>query len=54
MNNDINFATANSLYGAITLSRMLRKMGINHDLVLLCPRTSNKLKDVMNITISAR
>ncbi|HYK45807.1 MAG TPA: hypothetical protein VEV83_11595 [Parafilimonas sp.] len=49
MSNDINYATANSLYGAISMSRMLRKIGIDHDIVLLCPRTSNKLKDVMEI-----
>ncbi len=50
INNNINYATANSLVCAISLSRMLRKMEIDHDLVLLCPRTSNKLKDVLNIT----
>ena len=48
--NNINYATANSLIAAVSLSRMLRKLGIEHDLVLICPRTSNKLKDVMNIT----
>lgn len=48
--NDNNYATANSLIASISMSRMLRKLGIEHDLVLVCPRTSNKLKDVMNIT----
>ena len=47
-NND-NYVQANSLIGAISLSRMLRTIGIDHELVLLCPRTSNKLKDVMNL-----
>jgi len=32
------------------MSRMLRTLGIDHELALVCPRTSNKLKDVMNIT----
>ena len=32
------------------MSRMLRLLSIDHELVLVCPRSSNKLKDVMNIT----
>jgi hypothetical protein len=48
--NDDNYLLANSLIGAISMSRMLRLLGIDHELVLACPRTSNKLKDVMNIT----
>lgn len=50
ISNDNNYATANSLVAAINISRMLRKMKIDHELVLVCPRTSNKLKDVMNLT----
>jgi len=48
--NDNNYIQANSLIGAISMSRMLRSLGIDHELVLVCARTSNKLKDVMNIT----
>ncbi|HEX5154162.1 MAG TPA: hypothetical protein VFW07_22095 [Parafilimonas sp.] len=48
--NDYNYTQANSLVGAISMSRMLRTLGIDHELVLVCPRTSNKLKDVMNLT----
>jgi len=48
--NDDNYVQANSLIGAISLSRMLRTAGIDHELVLVCPRTSNKLKDVMALT----
>lgn len=47
--NDNNYAQANSLIGAVSLSRMLTNLDIDHDLVLVCPRTSNKLKDVMSI-----
>ncbi len=47
--NDNNYAQANSLICAISMSRMLRTLGIDHEIVLLCPRNSNKLKDVMNL-----
>lgn len=47
--NDNNYVYTNSLIGAVSMSRMLRSLEISHDLVLVCPRTSNKLKDVMNI-----
>lgn len=47
--NDNNYIQANSLIGAVGISRMLRTLHIDHELVLVCPRTSNKLKDVMNL-----
>ena len=48
--NDNNYIQANSLIGAVSVSRMLRSLNVDHELVLVCPRTSNKLKDVMNLT----
>ncbi len=50
ISNDNNYAQANSLIAAVSISRMLHKLNIDHELVLVCPRTSNKLKDVMNLT----
>ncbi len=47
--NENNYVQANSLLCAISMSRMLRTLGIDHEIVLVCPRTSNKLKDVMNL-----
>jgi hypothetical protein len=47
--NDDNYVQANSLVCAISMSRILRMLGIDHEIVLVCPRTSNKLKDVMNL-----
>ena len=48
--NDYNYQQANSLIAAVSMSRMLHKLDIDHELVLVCPRTSNKLKDVLNIS----
>lgn len=49
INNDNNYIQANSLIGAVSMSRMLRTLKIDHELVMVCPRTSNKLKDVMSL-----
>lgn len=49
INRQYNYLQANSLYSAILVSRLLRAAGIDHEVVLVCPRTSTKLKDVMSL-----
>jgi hypothetical protein len=48
--NDMNYTTANSLYGAISMSYMLRALEIDHDIVLTCSRFSQSMKNVMTLT----
>ncbi len=47
--NDLNYTTANSLMGAISLSYFLRALEIDHDIVLTCSRFSASIKNVMSL-----
>ncbi|HEX6916010.1 MAG TPA: hypothetical protein VF145_12265 [Chitinophagaceae bacterium] len=47
--NDLNYNTANSLMGAISMSYFLRTLEIDHDIVLTCSRFSSSMKNVMNL-----
>jgi len=49
MSNDINYSYANSLIGAINLSRMLTSLDIDNTIYLVCSRNSTSLKNVMNM-----
>jgi hypothetical protein len=49
MANDINYSYANSLVGAINLSRMLTSIDIDNAIYLVCSRNSTSLKNVMNM-----
>jgi hypothetical protein len=49
MSNDINYNYANSLIGAINLSRMLTSLDIDNTIYLVCSRNSTSLKNVMTM-----
>lgn len=48
MNNTINYREANSLSAALNMSRWLQGI-IDHDVVLVCSRNSNSLKNVLTL-----
>jgi hypothetical protein len=49
MSNDINYSYANSLIGAINMSKMLSTLKIDNTIYLVCSRNSTSLKNVMGI-----
>ena len=49
VSNDINYNRANSLIGAISLSRMLTALDIDNTIFLVCSRNANSLKNVTGI-----
>lgn len=49
MDNALNYRQANSLQGALTISRYLQGL-VDHDVVLVCSRNNGSLKNVMNLT----
>ncbi len=49
VSNDINYNRANSLIGAISVSRMLTSLDIDNTIFLVCSRNSNSLKNVTGI-----
>ena len=49
LSNDINYSYANSLIGAINMSKMLNTLKIDNTIYLVCSRNSTSLKNVMGI-----
>jgi hypothetical protein len=49
MSNDVNYKQAPSIFSAISMSFYLKKLEIDHDLVLTCSRYSASMKNVMTL-----
>lgn len=49
MSNDVNYSYANSLIGAINMSKMLNMLKIDNTIYLVCSRNSTSMKNVMGM-----